>query len=141
MYNKPKIIAISYGNRDFQKLLEFNKKSAFEIGKVDEYYSFGPEDIDQQFRIKNKDILSRKRGNGYWLWKPYFILKTLKEKLNEGDYIIYTDAGILYMDSTWKIIEFLKIFTFYFFKFTIIYTLYSESCTYFINSSITRRAN
>lgn len=32
----------------------------------------------------------------------------MKEKLNEGDYLIYTDAGILYMESVDKIINFLK---------------------------------
>ena len=85
-----------------------NKKTALEIGKVNEYYSYGPNDIDINFKEKNKDILSKKRGNGYWLWKPYFILKTLKEKLNDGDYIIYTDAGILYMNSTYLIIDFLE---------------------------------
>lgn len=78
------------------------------MGKVDEYYSYGPNDIDKNFRERNKDILSRKRGNGYWLWKPYFILKTLKEKLKEGDFLIYTDAGILYTNSTYKIINFLN---------------------------------
>ena len=104
----PKIIAISYANKYFQRQLLLNKKSALEIGKVDEYFGYGPDDIDQEFKKKNIGILSRKRGNGYWLWKPYFIYKTLKEKLKEGDYLIYTDAGILYMNSTYKIIEFLK---------------------------------
>lgn len=75
---------------------------------MDKYYSYGPDDIDPIFKEKNKDILSRKRGNGYWLWKPYFILKTFKEKLIEGDYLIYTDAGVLYIDTTYKIINFLK---------------------------------
>ena len=104
----PKIVAISYGNKDYKMQLELNKKSAIEIGKVDEYYSYSPDKIDSEFKEKNKDILSRKRGNGYWLWKPYFILKTFREKLNYGDYLIYTDAGILYMNSTYNIINFLK---------------------------------
>lgn len=108
IYRKERIIAISYANKKYQKQLENNKKSAIEIGKVDDYYSYGPDDIDLDFKNKNKDILTRKRGNGYWLWKPYLILKTLREKLNEGDYLFYTDAGILYMDSTYKIINFLK---------------------------------
>lgn len=59
------------------------------------------------FQKKNKEILLRKRGNGYWLWKPYFILKTLRNKLNKGDYLIYTDAGILYLDRVEKIIKFM----------------------------------
>jgi hypothetical protein len=105
---KAKIIAISYGNYLYQRQLLVNKKSALEIGKVDEYYSYGPNDIDKIFKEKNKEILSRKRGNGYWLWKPYFILKTLKEKCDEGDYLIYTDAGILYTNSVHLIINFLN---------------------------------
>ena len=106
--NKNKIVAISYGNHLFKKQLLINKKTALEVGKVDKYYSYGPNDIDKDFKQRNKDILSQKRGNGYWLWKPYFILKTLREKLNEGDYLIYTDAGILYTNSTDKIINFLN---------------------------------
>lgn len=105
---KPKIIAITYTNGVFQKQADFNKKSALEVGKVDEHYIYGPNDIDQEFKEKNKEILSKSRGNGLWLWKPYFIYKTFKEKLREGDYIIYTDAGILYMNSTYLLIDFLK---------------------------------
>ena len=103
-----KIVAISYADKFFQRQLLINKRSAIEIGKVDEYYSYGPNDIDINFKNKNKDILSKKRGNGYWLWKPYFILKTFKEKLDEGDYLIYTDAGILYKNSVSLIINYLN---------------------------------
>ena len=106
--NHSRIIAISYGNEKYQRQLKVNRKSALEIGMVDEYYNYGPNDIDKEFKKKNKDILSQKRGNGYWLWKPYFILKTFKEKMNEGDFIIYTDAGILYLNSTYNIIDFMK---------------------------------
>jgi len=106
--SKPKIIAISYSNERFQRQLQLNKKSAIEVGEVDEYYSYGPNDIDPVFKEKNKDILSRSRGNGYWLWKPYIINKTMIEKLKYGDYLIYTDAAILYMNSTRLIINFMK---------------------------------
>lgn len=33
------------------------------------------------------------RGFGYWLWKPYLILETLKNKLQEGDILVYLDSG------------------------------------------------
>ena len=71
-YNK--IIGISYARDRFKTQLEYNRKSAIEIGKVDENYGYGPDDIDKKFKEKYKDILTKKRGNGYWLWKPYFIL-------------------------------------------------------------------
>ena len=106
--NNPKIIGISYANYVYEKQLEYCKKSALEIGKVDKFYDYGPQDIDLGFKQENIDILSRKRGNGYWLWKPYFILKTLKEKLENGDYLIYTDAGILYTKNVRVLINFLE---------------------------------
>ena len=106
--NKSKIVAISYSNNIYQTQIQFLKKSAFEIGKVDEFYDYGPQDVDFEFRKNNLDILSRKRGNGYWLWKPYFILKALNEKLNEGDYLIYTDATILYKKNAKILVDFLE---------------------------------
>lgn len=105
---KPRIIAISYSNKRYQEQLKLNKKSALEVGKVDIHYSYGPDDIDSNFKQKNKDILSRKRGNGYWLWKPYFINKTLIERMNEGDYLIYTDSCVLYLNSIKQLIIALK---------------------------------
>lgn len=105
--HKYKIIAISYGDYKYTKQLKFNKLTAINIGKVNEYYAYKPEDIDINFKNQNEDILSRNRGNGYWLWKPYFILKTLKEKMNDDDYLIYTDSGVLYLDKAEKIVDFM----------------------------------
>ena len=85
--------------------IKINKKSALEVGKVDEHYSFGPDDLDKDFREKNKDILSNTRGNGYWLWKSYIINKTIIEKLNDGDYLIYTDAAMIFMNTSYLLIN------------------------------------
>ena len=104
-----KIIAISYSNNIYQRQLKLNRKSALEVGKVDEHFSYGPDDLDKEFKEKNKDILSSKRGNGYWLWKPYIINKTMVERLKDGDYLIYTDACTLFMDSVYLLIKLLKL--------------------------------
>ena len=106
-YHNYKIVAISYADEKYIKQLKINELTAINIGKVDEYYKYKFDDIDLNFKKKNEDILSRKRGNGYWLWKPYIILKAFKEKLNKGDYLIYTDAGIYYLDKVEKIIKFM----------------------------------
>ncbi len=106
--NKTKIVAISYGNQQYQRQLKFNEKSALEIAKVDEFYGYGPEDIDEEFKKKNEYILSKGRGNGYWLWKPYFIVKTLKKHLSDGDYLIYSDAGIFYTERAQLLVDFLN---------------------------------
>ena len=103
-----KIVAISYGDEKYSNQLQFNGKSAFEFAKVDEFYGYTPKDIDPQFQKKNSYILEKGRGNGYWLWKPYFLYKTLKEKLNYGDFLIYSDAAIIYVDLAQKLVDFLN---------------------------------
>jgi len=52
--------------------------------------------IDHIFYEQNKKILDQKRGSGYWLWKPYFILKTLN-KMEEGDFLFYMDSGVVFL--------------------------------------------
>ena len=103
-----KIVTISYGDSKYEKQLEFNGKSAFEFAKADEFYGYTPNDIDEDFKKKNEYILSKGRGNGYWLWKPYFLYKTLTEKLNYGDFLIYSDAAIIYVDLAQKLVDFLN---------------------------------
>lgn len=107
-YNKSKIVAISYGSNEFKNHLEYLQKSALEIAKVDEFYGYTPDDIDKDFKNKNSYILSQSRGNGYWLWKPYFIVKTFKNYLQDGDYLIYSDAGTFYTDRAQLLVDFLN---------------------------------
>ncbi len=44
------------------------------------------------FYRENAGILSRRRGAGYWLWKPYVLLATLQEAA-PGDLVLYHDCG------------------------------------------------
>ena len=106
--NGSKIVAITFGNSIFRRQIELNRKSALEVGEVDEHYAYNPHDLDEAFKKKNKEILSRGRGSGYWLWKPYIINKTIIEKLNYGDYLIYIDAAMIFMNSSHLLIDFLK---------------------------------
>jgi hypothetical protein len=62
---------------------------------VDLFYAYKRKHLDEDFLAKNKHILDQKRGAGYWLWKPYFILKTM-EKAEENDIILYMDVGYLF---------------------------------------------
>ena len=48
---------------------------------------------DNNFWIKHGNFIqNNSRGYGYWLWKPYLILKKLKE-INDNDILLYLDAG------------------------------------------------
>ena len=50
---------------------------------------------------------SNKRGYGYWLWKSYIVKKTL-QSMNEGDVLIYDDAGCtINMSGKSRLIEYI----------------------------------
>jgi hypothetical protein len=53
--------------------------------------TLGEADLDSDFQRRNAHILSLKRGFGYWIWKPYLILKTL-QSIPEDEVMIYADA-------------------------------------------------
>ena len=46
----------------------------------------------------NHKILSQDRGAGYWLWKPKIILDALHKHI-EGQYLVYTDAGVEFINN------------------------------------------
>lgn len=90
------ILAVSYGDKNFSQSLDDNLKSAKKCGKVDRTIQYGPESLTEQFKTENIDILSAKRGAGYWLWKPYIINLAISE-IQDGDYLVYADSGSFYM--------------------------------------------
>lgn len=58
----------------------------------------------EEFKRMNHDVLSKERGAGYWLWKPYIIERKLSE-LPENDILVYSDAGVEFVNSLQLIIE------------------------------------
>lgn len=66
--------------------------SALAQGGLDSVSIMTPGDIDPSFARKNAHILRIRRGFGLWLWKPYFINKTLSEH-PDGAMVVYADAG------------------------------------------------
>jgi hypothetical protein len=80
---------------------------------------------DPQFWEKHKDFIeNNKRGYGYWIWKPYIIMKVL-DQMNENDILMYIDGGCEVMnggDAKEKIIELAVQCT----KHNIIYTSTNE---------------
>lgn len=83
------IYFVSYGNRRFVKSREriANEAKAFGFDIVKIYT-----EADLSDDIRNNHVMQSERGGGYYLWKPYVILQTLKE-MKEGDLLFYLDAG------------------------------------------------
>lgn len=91
-------ILINYADDAYEKSQKWNTWTGRNIAGFDKVYSFSPKDIDKEYYAAHKDILSIKRGNGLWLWKPYFINKVLNES-NEGDIIFYADSGAFFLKN------------------------------------------
>jgi len=87
-----KKVFMTYAEGSFVKNQKFALKMAKIRGGFDSVIGYAREDIDTEFYRHNDIILNTKIGAGYWLWKPYFIYKALKE-LNHGDVLVYGDAG------------------------------------------------
>lgn len=87
-----KTCLVSFATREFYESQRLLNRTALEYG-IDEVISYTRESITcTEFYKKNKKILDQRRGAGYWLWKPYIILEALSSA-NEGDIVMYSDAG------------------------------------------------
>jgi hypothetical protein len=69
--------------------------------------SYQPHHIEPEFYQKHQEILSQKRGVGYWLWKPYLILKTLN-MMPENDILLYVDRTGIFREGIYKTLALAK---------------------------------
>ena len=68
-------------------------KTAMMYGDVDIVHSWDLSRLKEtHYYARNKALLDRPRGCGYWAWKPFIILETMKS-MKHGDYVFYCDIG------------------------------------------------
>jgi hypothetical protein len=89
---------INYADKNFQSKQGFALTMAKLLGGFDKVTGYSKKDIDDDFYNKHKNILNQSRGGGFWLWKPYLILKKLEE-INNGDYLFYSDSGAFFLKN------------------------------------------
>lgn len=56
------------------------------------------------FEWLNNGVLSQERGAGYWIWKAWCIAEAM-QRLNDGDILIYSDAGVEFVANVNEIIS------------------------------------
>lgn len=100
-------VLVNYADERYEPTRKWNTWTGKHIARFDKIYEFSPNDIDQHFLSRHLDILSQKRGNGLWLWKPYFVNKVLDE-CSDGDIVFYCDSGSLFKRNINNILEFLS---------------------------------
>ena len=90
----------------FRQNALFQVQTALNRG-VEDIRLYTRDDIDPGFLKKNAAILHQKTGAGYWLWKPYIILKTLND-IPDGDIVLYLDSGMSIQASILPLVSHLK---------------------------------
>lgn len=88
------VVTVSYAHGCCAQALERNRQSALDAG-ADEARAYGFEDLDPYWAARNAEILSQKKGGGWWLWKPHVILKTLRDASVpwHTGIVVWLDAG------------------------------------------------
>ena len=95
---KQNIVFLTYGDKNFKKSRERIINQAKQLDLFTDCI-METENIfnDREFKklLTNKrfkQVAYSKKGGGYWIWKPYILYKHLSN-LNEGDILVYSDAG------------------------------------------------
>lgn len=94
---------VTYADQNMSKSLELCYESAYKNG-VNNAHVWDRQMLEAtEFYQINREILDQQRGSGYWLWKPYIIYKALLD-MNENDVLVYSDAGVEFINSVQHII-------------------------------------
>lgn len=99
-------ILFNYANEKYRQVQRLNTITGKYIANFDKVYEFGPDDVDPTFREAHKDIFAYERGDGLWLWKPYFLCRLL-DQCKEGDTIFYCDSGAFFIRNVDPLYELL----------------------------------
>ena len=100
-------ILLNYANDAYRKSQKWNSWTGKHIAGFDKVYEFSPADIEEDYYLQHKDVLDEKRGNGLWLWKPYFIDRVM-DTCKEGDIIFYADSGSFFLKKVDNLISSLR---------------------------------
>lgn len=84
---------VTFGDDKYKNSLKNLTESAFSVGKVDDVFVYGPHSYSERYRQLNSYVLSKPRGAGYWIWKPWIIRQAF-DIMDEGDVVLYCDAGL-----------------------------------------------
>ena len=94
MLKKNKIILLAFASNDLKKSIDRIYSQAKESKFYDKIKIFNSNNLSSELNNKVNFLLSKgkKRGYGYWVWKPYLI-KKIFEEVEYGDIINYVDIG------------------------------------------------
>ncbi|MBD1173957.1 hypothetical protein IDH32_01040 [Pelagibacterales bacterium SAG-MED01] len=110
MYKNKKITLFAFASQDLYRSANRLKEQAQSSNYYDEIKVLSPKNFDDEM-VKKFDLIKdvgKKRGYGYWFWKPIFLMKIMKE-VNFGDIIHYIDVGCHIQNKNSKFYEYLDL--------------------------------
>lgn len=94
-YHNP-VVLLSYADGDNVYFKNQNALNLSTLNRgIDHLHTYRRCHMDKDFYVQHQPILTQKRGAGYWLWKPYFILKTM-DMYPDNAIIMYADSGVIF---------------------------------------------
>jgi hypothetical protein len=91
---------ITFGTKEYDNTASRLKSSAQDYMNVIAYNEFNILDLLDQY----PNHFLNSKGFGWWLWKPYLILKTL-DAMPADDYVIYLDSTIEVLKNPLELID------------------------------------
>lgn len=84
---------VTFADNKYANTLKRIEKEAGDMGIFKNIFAWNQKILDNSFLIKHQNFIIRKRrGYGYWIWKPYVIKKAL-QSIPENSILVYSDAG------------------------------------------------
>ena len=87
---------VTFGNERFKKSRTRIRSEAQNTGLFDIVKAFSQRDLKlnpQYWDVLGKFTSRHARGYGYWVWKPFLLYNYVKNEAQNGDIIVYADAG------------------------------------------------
>ena len=90
--SRPRVHLVTFATPEYENAAKKLMYSALNVAKLDVLERYTLDSLDDDFRRRNAEILAARRGAGYWIWKPYVVLKHLVERAEFGDVVVYCDS-------------------------------------------------
>ena len=94
MLKVKKVVLLAFASNDLKRSINRLSNQARESNFYNEIKIFNSNNLPSDLASKLSYLLSinKKRGYGYWIWKP-FLIKKVFDELEYGDVINYLDIG------------------------------------------------
>jgi hypothetical protein len=98
-------LLVNYADQRFYEAQKLNRTTGLLVGGLERAVCYTSNDLDAEFTARNREILEKPIGAGNWLWKPYVVVKALREEMRDGDVLFYADSGSHFMSRAAPVIS------------------------------------